>query len=248
MGKTKFYFIEYFVVIFCLVLFVANNVYPAALEKGYVSDMLFLTVREGPGNNYKVLETLKSNDPVEIMEKQDKYYKVKTDDGIIGWVEKQYITDKLPQTLIVEDLKKKMSALEDKNKNLESENAALEEKIKNMKKDFEAKIADMKTALQDEIQAKNEIQAEFDKEKDKYESFMKEAGGGSVKLIKENRMLKQKNANLVSEINKLTKENEHCLKTGMIQWFLAGAGVLFAGWLIGQSIKRKKRGSSGLLG
>ncbi len=235
-------------VIFCIVCFFAVYTSPALAETGYVSDMLFLTVRQGPGKGYKVLKTLKSNDPVEILKKQDNYYKIRTDDGVEGWVEQQYITDKFPQTLIVANLRKKIAVLEEKNKKLADYNAATKEKIRNMQSDFKIQIAELNSSLQSEIKRKNDIQAAFDREKNKYESFIQEAGGGSVRLIKENRILKQKNKALSLEIDKLAAENENCLRTGMIQWFLAGAGVLFAGWLIGQSIKRKRRSSSSLFG
>ncbi len=248
MGKKQIQLIGYAIAAICIVFFIAGYSYPVSAETGYVSDMLLLTVREGPDNNSKVLKTLRSSDTVEIIGKQDNYFKIKTSDGITGWVEQQYITDTVPQILINAALKRKIAVLDKKNKTLSDNNLLLKEKIKNMGKDLKIKISEINSSLQKEIMEKNKIKSEFDQEKDKYDSLLNDTGGGSLKIIEKNKVLKQKNDELSKKIDKLTKNNEDCLKTGMIKWFLAGAGVLFTGWLIGHSLKRSKRSSGGLLG
>ncbi len=248
MKKKQIRFIGYAVIVICTVFFITGYAYPVSAETGYVSDMLLLTVREGPGNSSKVLKTLRSSDAVEIIGKQDNYYKIKTSDGIIGWVEQQYITNTVPQILINAALKQKIAILDKKNRTLSDHSLLLKEKIKNMEKDFKTKISEINSSLQKKISEKNKIKSEFDQEKDKYDSLLKNTGGGPLKIIEKNKVLKQKNDVLSKKIEELTKNNEDCLKTGMIKWFLAGAGVLFAGWLIGHSIRRNKRSSGGLLG
>ncbi len=247
MEKKQTRLTGYAIAVICIVYFIAGCGFPVFAETGYVSDMLILTVREGPGKNFKVLKTLKSNDPVEIIEKQDKYYKIKTSDGIIGWVEKQYITNSVPDVLINASLKQKIAILDQKNKALSDHNLFLKEKIKNMEKDFKIKITEINASLQKIINEKNKLESEFEQEKDKYNSLLKNTGGDSLKIIEKNKILKQQNKVLSEKIDELTKNTEDCLKSGMIKWFLAGAGVLLAGWLIGLSIRRNKRSSSGLL-
>lgn len=248
MGKKQIRLIGYAIILIFIGCFIAGYAYPVSAETGYVSDMLLLTVREGPGNNFKVLKTLRSSDAVEIIGKQDNYYKIKTSDGIIGWVEQQYITNTVPKILINAALKQKIAILDKKSKTLSDHNLLLKEKIKNMEKDFKIKNTEINSSLQKIINEKNKIKSEFDKEKDKYNSLLKNTGGGSLKIIGKNKVLKQKNDVLSKKIEELTKNGEDCLKTGMIKWFLAGAGVLLAGWLIGHSIRRNKRSSGGLLG
>ena len=248
MGKKQIRLIGYTMIVIGIVCLIAGYTSPVSADTGYVSDMLLLTVREGPGNNFKVLKTLKSSDPVEIIEKQDNYYKIKTSDGIIGWVEQQYITNTVPQILINTALKQKIAILDKKNKAIIDNNLSLKEKIKNMEKDFKIKITEINASLQQIITEKNKIESEFEQGKNKYNSLLKNTGGGSLKIIEKNKILKQQNDTLSEKISELTKSNEDCLKAGMIKWFLAGAGVLLAGWLIGHSIRRNKRSSSGLLG
>jgi hypothetical protein len=46
---------------------------------------------------------------------------------------------------------------------------------------------------------------------------------------------------LKTEIDNLKKDSQNLLKSGIIQPFLAGAGVFFFGFILGGLAKRKKR-------
>ena len=95
-------------------------------ETGYVSDMLILSLREGPGRQYNILNTLRSNTAVEILEKQGNYFKVKTEPGDVGWVERRYITPEIPKTITIERLQKKMEILVQQKEVLNGANAELQ--------------------------------------------------------------------------------------------------------------------------
>ncbi len=233
--------------VFLIAYFIIGFVNLSFAKTGYVSDVLFLTVRNGPGNNFKVLKTLKSNDPVELFEKKDGYYRVKTTDGTEGWVQQQYITYKIPQVIAVAGLNNKIANLEEKNKKLSNANVAMTEKIKIMEQEFKMKTDKLNSSLKMEKQAKQKIKIALDEANNKYESFVKQAGD-AVQLINENKKLKQDNLSLSLQIKSLTAENGHFFKSEMIKWFLAGAGVLILGWLIGISIRGRKRSSGRLIG
>jgi len=61
-----------------------------------------------------------------------------------------------------------------------------------------------------------------------------------VELASEHDRLKTQNARLDAETNRLKKENARLKKTGMIRWFLAGAGVLLIGLIAGRVTRKKK--------
>ncbi|MBU8909748.1 MAG: hypothetical protein KOO65_00635 [Desulfobacterales bacterium] len=67
------------------------------------------------------------------------------------------------------------------------------------------------------------------------------------KIVKENKMLKEKNAALLKELEVQKEKNKGFLKIDMIKWFLSGVGVLLLGWIIGHNISSKKRRSGSLL-
>ncbi|OQY01851.1 MAG: hypothetical protein B6I26_02485 [Desulfobacteraceae bacterium 4572_130] len=87
-------------------------------ETYYVSDMLVLKIRQGPGKEFNVLGTLKSNIPIEILEKGEVYYKMRTKNGVEGWVEKKYLSLNTPLNIVVKQLKQKIEELERTNKKL----------------------------------------------------------------------------------------------------------------------------------
>jgi len=61
-----------------------------------------------------------------------------------------------------------------------------------------------------------------------------------VEITDERDRLKKENVKLTSTVRELTEENTDLNRNQSVRWFLAGAGVLLFGWLIGR-ISRKKR-------
>jgi SH3 domain protein len=69
--------------------------YPAVAEKRYISDELWINLRSGPGNEYKILKILKSGTHLQFVEEDEelKFTKVITDKGLEGWVPTRFIQD-----------------------------------------------------------------------------------------------------------------------------------------------------------
>ncbi|MFO7751062.1 MAG: TIGR04211 family SH3 domain-containing protein [Desulfobacteraceae bacterium] len=232
-----------------LLLFTYVFIGPAALnaETAYVSDMLILTLREGPGREHNVIKTLKSNDAVEILKEGDKYYNVRLSSGETGWVQKQYITFELPSTRIVARLKEKTARLEQQNSDLEKENSRLAEQFKKEQQQYQARIEALETSLEKATEKNRVLSGEKNKTKEQYETLVKDASN-IVTIKKKNKRLQQENAELLQQVQSFRGEGKNLLKTGFIKWFLAGGGVLLFGWLIGRSMSgRSKKRSRGLL-
>ncbi|MGL6106160.1 C40 family peptidase [Romboutsia sp.] len=69
-----------------------NSVTQAKTEKGIVKPCDYLNVRKGPNVKYSTLSKLYTNESIEILEKDsNKWYKIKSTKGVIGWVNSQYI-------------------------------------------------------------------------------------------------------------------------------------------------------------
>src|SRR3989339_1132534 len=90
-------------------------------QSGYVSDVLFLTFREGPGNSHAVIKRLKSDTPVSILEEQGEYYKVELESKETGWVDKRFISFETPKMMAIETLKQENKTLENKILELETQ-------------------------------------------------------------------------------------------------------------------------------
>ncbi|MCD4719648.1 MAG: TIGR04211 family SH3 domain-containing protein [Desulfobacula sp.] len=216
-------------------------------KTGYVSDMLLLTFRQGPGNSYAVIKTLKSNTPVSILEEENEFYKVELRSKEIGWVDKKFIIFELPKNLIIDQLKQENKTLENKISKLESLTQTIKDKINFRESEYSQKNESLETSLKTALDEKERLSSSLSDSRGKYNTLI-EQSRNIQKIVKENKILQEKSSTLSKELEILKTKNKDLFKTGMIKWFLSGVGVLLIGWVIGQSVSSKKRGSSSLLG
>jgi SH3 domain protein len=126
-------------------LAMAFFVCPLFAEDIYVTGVTKITMRTGPGVEHKIVAMLKSGTKLKIVEYQKDWTQVNTELGRVGWVLSRFLTQKIPDALLVEklnknnqDLMSKLEAIEDENKTLTVKNAALvqiEEKYNKLKKE-----------------------------------------------------------------------------------------------------------------
>ncbi len=100
-----------------LIIFFALTVSPfllisrAEAEVRYVSDYLTINLKDNLEKPYRVVAKVKSNDPLTILEENETYAKVETEDKQVGWIARQYLTTSLPKNLIIEQLRKEIEEL-----------------------------------------------------------------------------------------------------------------------------------------
>ncbi|MBF0203162.1 MAG: TIGR04211 family SH3 domain-containing protein [Desulfamplus sp.] len=285
--KIQRYSVIYMVLIFSCFLIAIPSLYA---ETGYVSDMLILSLKEKPGRQYNTIKTLRSNTPVEIVETTDRFLKVKTEEGDMGWVESQYITRELPKTIIIEQLTAKLESLQGKTPNSESEqnpnsenkNNELANTMQNKKEiEYINKIKALEASLNAQIEKNKQLEAQLsqsyakttelnqtkpelnqkqrEQNQTKSEENQETASQNNIQNmmqdqdiveedIQEEEHLIEKNGTLISsEEDNIVLPNDDLLKTSMIKWFCAGAGVLIAGWFIGRSFSGGRRRGGGSL-
>ncbi|MBF0572379.1 MAG: TIGR04211 family SH3 domain-containing protein [Desulfamplus sp.] len=273
MKTTQRYYVLYILsalICFSLVLF--TKIPSALAEIGYVSDMLILSLKEGPGRQYNTIKTLRSNMQVEIVETSDRFLKVKTEEGDIGWVESQYITKELPKALIIEQLNKRIEQLEGKDPNIDkrqitgqvvgeslNQTSPLLSNAEDIKtSECLSKIKSLEVALNTQLEKNRLLEAQLrglksDQSKiTTVEQISSKEGDNSFKKD-EGSSKKEESKNEDSSLfstqdmkDIVAIPDDDLLKTAMIKWFCAGAGVLIAGWFIGRSFSGGRRGG-GLL-
>lgn len=222
-----------------LILFLFFFGFPSLLpaKTGYVTDMLFLTLRESPQMNSNVLQRLKSDTPVIILEEQGDYYKVALESKETGWVDKRFISFETPKSTIIETLKSEKKALEEKLLGLQNQSQSSRNTGSGGDTDAAKKIQDLEAAL---TSAKNESAGI----RQKYDALV-EQSGNIQKLINDNKQLQEKNSQLSAEIENISANGSGFFKTSMIKWALAGVAVLLLGWLFGSSASiNRQKGSS----
>jgi SH3 domain protein len=231
---------RYISIIFAMVI-IASNVYvvPAEAETRYVGDQLIITLRQGTSTKHKILKTLETGTPVEVVGEDSSYYKVRTSDGTEGYVLRQYISSNPPKSLRIDELEIENSALLKKNDALQKSKSALEMQLKEIEGKYDGEISSLTTKSTD---IKQSLDQAVNNERiitEKYNTLVAQSEN-VVKIAKERDQLLQKNKKLVASFKELQEKNEKFAFSRMIKWFLAGGGVFFFGWLIGK-ISRKKR-------
>ena len=126
-------------------LWMAFFAYPLFAEDIYVTGITNITMRTGPGLEHKIIAMLETGTKLEIVEYQKDWSRVKKDPGETGWVLSRFLTQKIPDALLVEKLKKnnqnlmsRLKAVEEENKTLTVKNVTLiqiEEKYNKLKQE-----------------------------------------------------------------------------------------------------------------
>ncbi len=235
--------------LFTLIVFIIIiSLFPLAssARTGYVSDMLLLTFRQGPGNSYAVEKTLMSNTPVLILEEKNSFYKVELESKEVGWVDKNFIIFTLPKTLMINKLEKENKNLSNKIMELQSSVGELQDKLSSIEQNDSQTKEELEISLKKALDEKNKTINMLSDTQEEYDTLTRQSKN-IQKIIKENKILKEQTQTLSGELEIIKEKSKNLFKTGMIKWFLTGSGVLLLGWIIGQSVSSKKQRSSSLL-
>ena len=232
---------RYINLLFILILFASYVlVPPVAAETRYVVDELVITLRLGKSTQHKILKTLKTGTPIEVLEDDDEsYLKVRTSDGVEGYVLRQYTSSSLPKSQRIEELAALNSSLQDKIGVLENAKNDLEIQLKATRKDYSQISAGANTKSTDLEQSLEQALLNERTLAEKYDTLLAQSGD-VVEIVAERDQLLQRNKKLTADVAALMGEKEKLSDSKMIKWFLAGGGVFFLGWIIGK-ISRKKR-------
>ena len=204
-----------------LFLFAVN----VAAETRYVDDLLKITIRSGQGTTHKILRSLESGTPLEILEDAGQYTLVRTRDGLEGWVLSQYLT----KTPIARDrlvrAEKRLSRLQAEKEQLEKSLAELRLE-KGTAEKVQQNLTEETAKLTDELE------------------HLRSVADRPIELDTQNRELKQQVQTLQHDIDQLKTENAHLEDRTQRDWFITGAGVLLGGIFLGlilPMLRRKKK-------
>ena len=195
----------------------------------YVSDELIISVRDGQNQDDNVLGHIRTGTAVDVLEEKERYLRIKTEDGLEGWVQAQYIVSEKPNARIIEDLRNEINEQDSLSDKLLVKKTINEIRIRELEQ--EVNINQENTA-----KAKSEL-IELNK---KYKKLLSNSEN-TDQLIKKLEKSKQLDSKLKAEISNLKKGSQNPLKSSMIQPFLAGAGVLIVGFILGGLARRRKR-------
>ncbi len=220
-------------------LFVTGFWGAAFCEPLYVSDVMYIFLRNGPGDQHNTVGTVKSDEPLELIGESGDYLQVRTQTGEVGYIKKRYATSNTPDAIIIERLKKEIERLGagseltnpepgpslDELNELKETNRILTEKTGELENDKISSGEEI-TRLSNELkQAGESYQTLLAKSKSDESSGLKKE---NEKIKLEIERLKEKNAT-----NKRNSAIDNFLSSGK-GWMLAGGLVCLLGWFLGR--------------
>lgn len=197
----------------------------AVAETRFVDDKLLITLRTGQATTYQILKTLPSGTPLELLEEDGQYSRVRTEDGTEGWVLTQYLS----ASPIARD---RLLRAERRIEQLQTQIDSLKQQLGETRGERNALAKQHKDAADDAEKLRREL------------NTLQETAARPIKLAQENRQLKEELKSLQQQSSLLESDNERLRDRSERDWFITGAGVLGGGILLGlvlPMLRRRKR-------
>lgn len=204
--------------VLCLLAFTATV---ADAQTRYVSDRLEITLRSGTSTQHSIVRMLPSGARLEVLETDAAagYARVRTADGVEGWVLTRYLMDQ-PAA------REQVAAASNRVENLNARAAELTAQVGSLGAERDA-LEMERNGLRAELE---EVSAELER--------IRRVSASAVELDKANRELRTRLAAAEQSGDGLRAELSELKRNTQRDWFLAGAGVLFAGLLLGLILPR----------
>jgi len=196
----------------------------AAGQTLYVSDQLVITVRTGPSTENAIIGNLVSGDPVVVLENDSDsgYARVRTENDTDGWVLSRYLAE-FPiaqDRLVIAD--RDLAEAEVTIAALETSVAALADDLAVATRrlgEAETATSLLTTDLAD----------------------IREASENVLSVRDQNESLRRRLNERDEAVELLAVENDRLQSRSTRDWFIAGAGVLLAGIVVGLIVPRLRR-------
>jgi SH3 domain protein len=200
---------------------IALLVSPAASKTLYVKGDSGVNLRNGNSTRHKVIDTIDPGQALLAIETRDKWTKVRLSDGKEGWMASRLLTDKKPADVVMSELHQKIKHFSINVESLQAENERLIIENQNLHEKLEETLEQMAQT------------------KTAHEALIAESANFLALKADHERLsdqLREKTEIIASLETELAITN----RSSMIYWFLAGAGVLLLGMIIGAAMKRRR--------
>ena len=191
----------------------------------YVTEDFEITMRTGPGVDRKIIALIRSGQRVEEVSKSEEWTQIRLPSDKTGWVLTRYLSPNEPCALVKDRLQAEFNQLQTEKDELATKNIDLEAENQRL----EAQLASTQASLE-------RVTGDFDSLKAESTDFLK--------LKTQFKKVTAELDETKTKADKFEDETGRLLRNQNIKWFLAGAGVILIGFIIGFSSRRQKRRSS----
>jgi SH3 domain protein len=207
---------------------ICNGFFARASEIRYVRPSVEVPVRRGQGTEYKIIKLIRDGDRVELLVEGENWAKIRVASGAEGWMPKRFLSKQAPPVKQVEILQAENTRLKEQNNRLQARVEELQEVQSTTGGELSACIAE-----------RDEINTRF--------RSLQEDTADVMAIRNEADKVKQDMQKLQANLQNIQQQNEDLRRKTALTWFLAGGGVLLAGWIIGLITCRSKKRRPSLL-
>ena len=211
----------------CLLSVVTSHMHAQTMR--YVTDSLRLETRQGPGTDYRITRMLSSGTRVTVLEQDPEkgYSRIALDDGSEVWILSRFLMDE------------------------PAARAQLAEAVENSTREREI-ARDLASQLETLGQTAGEIEhsrSELARDKELLQTDLariKQAAADPLAIKERNQRLDKQLETLTMDLDAAKQQNRALKERSEQNWFIAGAGVLLGGMILGLVIpkmrwKRRRR-------
>lgn len=211
----------------------------AGAETRYISDQLVVSLREQPRQSAQSITYLKTDMAVEVLEEAGEYIKVQTEAGEVGYIKQNYLTSKTPKTAIINQLQRERDRLADKANELQQQGATATSQSNKTQQELATQLTERQKQVIELKKKLEENQEALTRTNQDYLALQKNSKD-VVAITQERDLLRKTNQELTATVTSLEEEVDSLMMFVVLKWFLAGAGVLLVGWIIGKSSGRPR--------
>ena len=195
-------------------LFLVSSISVAQARTVWVDDQIYLPLRSGAGTQYRIVQNaMPSGTPLEVLEVDNDYTRVRTSRGNEGWVANQYLSDEPIAADLLEGVREELQRTRRKLNELQAELTEVTNERDNLRNE-ESNLSSRT----------EELQTELDR--------IKSVAADSLNLERRNRELVEENQKLSDDLEVLTAENHRLEANKESDFMLLGAGLVFGGVLL----------------
>lgn len=201
------------IALFCLTCLCLST---AMAETRYVTDVLYLQLRTGPGNDYRILKAVRSGTHLEIIEEvpDSEFVKVRTDKGLEGYILSRFL-EKEPVSY--EKLLLAQQELEKTKKDLAD--------VQGKYNEIKGKAAEIEKTQQSLSTEKSEQEKELE--------YIRKVSANAINLDKKNQELSVQNQEFQIKNDTLQAENDRLKNKQELTTLLYGGGLVVLGLIFG---------------